>query len=93
MLQFIVVGEVFQQVLFVRALKKIKTNYEDVVAWIGPGISQKYFETDRDVYDLFNKKYNFLAKHFMYKNNKFYTDLIGITALIIEISWCSKNIW
>jgi len=65
-------------------LKKIKTNYEDVVAWIGPGISQKHFETDRDVYDSFNKKYNFLAKHFIYKNNKFYTDLIGITASLLK---------
>ena len=65
-------------------LKKIKTNCGDVVAWIGPGISQKYFETDRDVYDLFNKKYNFLAKHFKYKKNKFYVDLVGITVSLLK---------
>ena len=54
-----------------KTLDKIKTNYEDIVAWIGPGISQQYFETDRDIYDIFNKEYHFLEKHFMYKNNKF----------------------
>ena len=31
--------------IILEALKKIKTNGEDVVAWIGPGISQQYFET------------------------------------------------
>ena len=65
-------------------LKKIKTNSEDVIAWIGPGISQQYFETDRDVFDFFNKKYNFLTKHFIYKNNKFYTDLVGITVSLLK---------
>jgi len=65
-------------------LKKIKTNCEDVVAWIGPGISQKYFETDRDVYDLFNKEYNFLTKHFIFKKNKFYVDLVGITLSLLK---------
>ena len=65
-------------------LKKIKTNYEDVVAWIGPGILQQYFETDRDVYDLFYKKYNFLTKYFIYKNNKFHTDLVGITTSLLK---------
>ena len=70
--------------IILETLKKIKTNCEDVVAWIGPGISQKFFETERDVYDLFNKKYNFLAKHFMYKKNKFYVDLIGITVSLLK---------
>ena len=67
-----------------KTLEKIKTNCEDFVAWIGPGISQKCFETDRDVYDLFNKEYHFLAKHFMYKNNKFYVDLVGIIVTFLK---------
>ena len=71
-------------------LKKIKTNCEDVVAWIGPGISQKYFETDRDVYELFNKKYNFLTKHFNYKKNKFYVDLVGITVSLLKYDGVQK---
>lgn len=71
-------------------LKKIKTNSEDVIAWIGPGISQQYFETDRDVFDFFNKKYNFLTKHFIYKNNKFYTDLVGITASLLKYHGVQK---
>ncbi len=65
-------------------LKRIKTNCEEVVAWIGPGISQKYFETDRDVYDLFMKKYNFLGKYFRYQNNKFNVDLVGITVSLLK---------
>ena len=71
-------------------LKKIKTNYEDVVAWIGPGISQHYFETDQDVYDLFNKKYNFLTEHFIFKENKFYVDLIGITVSLLKYHGVKK---
>ena len=71
-------------------LKKINTNCEDVIAWIGPGISQQYFETDRDVYDLFNKKYNFLAKHFKYKKNKFYVDLVGITVSLLKFDGVQK---
>ena len=65
-------------------LKKIKTNCEDVVAWIGPGISQNYFATDRDVYDSFNKKNNFLTKYFIYKKNKFYVDLIRISVSLLK---------
>jgi len=63
-----------------------KINSKDYVAWIGPGISMKNFETDRDVYDAFMKKNNYLTRHFRYKNNKFNVDLLGITRELLQKS-------
>ncbi|MGA1657214.1 MAG: peptidoglycan editing factor PgeF [Methylophilaceae bacterium] len=63
-----------------------KINSKDFVAWIGPGISMKNFETDRDVYDAFMKKNNHLTRHFRYKNYKFNVDLLGITRDLLHKS-------
>lgn len=71
-------------------VKAVKINCEDIVAWIGPGISQNYFETDRDVFDLFMNKYNFLTRYFRYKNNKFNVDLIGIAISLLQHSGINK---
>lgn len=60
-----------------KTLNKINSN--NYIAWIGPSITKKYYETDRDIFDRFVKKDKFLTKFFTHKNNKFNVDLQGIT--------------
>ena len=65
-------------------INKIKS--KNYIAWIGPGISQNFFATDRYVYDAFMKKNNYLTRFFKYKNDKFNVDLVGIARELLQNS-------
>ena len=57
---------------------------KNLIAWIGPCISQDKFEVDRDVYDKFihkNKQFTYFIRH---KKNKFFIDLVGIAQFILK---------
>lgn len=57
---------------------------KNLIAWIGPCISQDKFEVDRDVYDKFihkNKQFTYFIR---YKKNKFFIDLVGIAQFILK---------
>lgn len=51
-------------------------------AWIGPAISQKYFEVGQEVFDIFIAKDSQLAAYFIpiIKSNKYLADLAGLAA-------------
>lgn len=65
-----------------KTIKKI--NSKDYIAWIGPGISQAFFTTDRDVFDAFMVLDNRLTKYFKYTNSKFYVNLFGVVEFLLK---------
>jgi YfiH family protein len=65
-----------------KTIKKI--NSKDYIAWIGPGISQSFFTTDRDVFDAFMVLDNRLTKYFKYTNSKFYVNLFGVVEFLLK---------
>lgn len=72
-----------------KALKKLEqefnSNIADIYAYIGPAINGNCYEVGKDVYEHFKflgkRKSEFFTKT---KNNKFYMDLKGINAYILE---------
>ncbi|NVJ67059.1 MAG: peptidoglycan editing factor PgeF [Gammaproteobacteria bacterium] len=64
----------------IKAAKKYAKPSE-LMAWIGPAISQEYFEVGQDVYDEFCKPAPYLSAHFKaVGENKYYADLPAIAA-------------
>lgn len=62
----------------------LQINEKNLIAWIGPCISQDKFEVDQDVYARFihkNKRFTYFIR---YKKNKFFIDLVGIAQFILK---------
>ncbi len=66
-------------------LKRQLPNNTKWNAWIGPAISQNYFEVGADVYNDFNQINTNLAPYFIYNelNNKYYADLAGMAKFLL----------
>lgn len=64
---------------------------DDIMAWLGPAISQDAFEVGTDVYDAFVERHNATATFFKAReNNKFLADLPGLAKFRLELAGVSR---
>lgn len=60
----------------------MRSNSNDLMAWVGPAISQPHFEVGKEVQQLFCEKFSFAKRYFQVnKRDRFQADTIG---LVIE---------
>ena len=83
--------------------KDFGSNPENIVAFIGPGISKCCFETGEEVYkafeegtysfDIFEEKWDFIDEFAEKKGDKYYIDLKGINKkMLLDIGIPEENI-
>lgn len=65
-------------------LDKMHSAPSDIMAWIGPAISQKHYEVGEEVYDSFTKKHLKSIEAFKPLNNKWLADLPKIAGLVLN---------
>lgn len=71
-------------------LQKSVNNYpgktSDLIAWMGPAISQRAFEVGGDVLDAFEKEFTHAKDYFRPSGDKYFADLYGLARMQLESS-------
>lgn len=65
-------------------LNKMHNKPKDIIAWIGPAICQKCYETGEEVYTAFTEKYPESSKAFKPANTKWLANLPRIAEMILD---------
>lgn len=65
-------------------LDKMRSNPSDIMAWIGPAISQKHYEVGQEVYDAFTTKHLKSTEAFNPVNNKWLANLPKIAESVLN---------
>ncbi len=65
-------------------LSKMRNNPNDLMAWIGPAISQAHYEVGAEVYDSFTNKIAASAQAFQAEGEKWMANLAQIAELILH---------
>lgn len=67
-------------------LSKMHAAPETLLAWIGPAICQRCYETGSDVRDAYIKRYPFTAEAFHHRASRIHADLPSLAELILQAS-------
>lgn len=68
-------------------IKKMHTQPEELIAWIGPSICGRCYEVGKDVLDTFKQQYAFATDFFKpISNEKWLADLQGLAERILTLS-------
>ncbi|MDI1351226.1 MAG: peptidoglycan editing factor PgeF, partial [bacterium] len=65
-------------------LAKMNSNSSDILAWIGPAISQPYYEIGEEVYSSFTAKYPESSKSFQPHGDKWLANLPQIAEIVLH---------
>jgi len=68
-------------------LDRFNGDKSEILAWLGPAISQVAFEVGREVYDAFTKQNDDAVNHFKpIENNKYLADIYGLARLRLNLA-------
>lgn len=68
-----------------QTIAKMSSKPDELLAWIGPAISQEHYETGEEVYQAFTSKYEQSHSAFIAKESKWLAGLAQIAEIILQL--------